>query len=217
MTGRLATEGIGTFILVLTIGLVDSGGPASAPVAVGSFLAALVYMGRHVSGAHYNPAVTLAVVLRGRISGGEAGAYVAAQLAGAILAAIAAAWIGGQPLRIAPGAGSSIVQVLLVEILFTFALCLVILNVALARPTEGSAFSGLAIGGVVLAGMDAGGEISGGAFNPAVGLGPAIVGFVGGAGLNPGVIAYYGLAPALGSVLAVGVFGMQEAGEDGGE
>ncbi len=215
MRGKLATEGIGTFFLVLVIGL--AGSAPWGPVAIASGLAALVYMGREVSGAHYNPAVTLAVLLRRRISAAAAGAYAVVQLLGGVLGIGAAAVIAGETVRIAPQPGASVAAVLLVEFLFTFVLCLVILNVALSRRTAGNGYYGLAIGAVILAGAAAGGEISGGAFNPAVGLGPVVVGLVGGgSGFDPAVFGYYVLAPVAGSVLAVGVFGVQEGGEGEG-
>ena len=174
MTGKLLTEGVGTFFLVLTIGLTVLGGLPWAPVAIGSALMVMVYMGGHISGAHYNPAVTLAVLLRGKILGREAGAYMLAQLIGALLAAIAVALLREESLVVAPGAGASALQVLLVEVLFTTALALVVLNVATSPRTEGNSYYGVAIGFTVLIGAASGGDISGGAFNPAVGLGARV-------------------------------------------
>ena len=91
MTEKLITETVGTFFLVLTIGLTVLGGYSSAPVVIGSVLMVMVYMGGHISGAHYNPAVTLAVFLRRKIPGGEAAAYMIVQFLGAVLAAIVVA------------------------------------------------------------------------------------------------------------------------------
>src|SRR5688500_10258188 len=115
MTRKLLTECIGTFFLVLTIGMTVTAGLPAAPVAVGGVLAALVYMGGHVSGAHYNPAVTRAVLLRGRIRAGEAAAYAAAQLGGAVLAAGAVSAVTGLPFVAQPAISASPLAVLLVE------------------------------------------------------------------------------------------------------
>ena len=162
MTAKLITEAVGTFFLVLTIGLTVLGGVPWAAVAIGSVLMVMVYMGGHISGAHYNPAVTLAVLLRGKIPGGEAAAYMIVQLLGAVLAAIAVAVLREEALVVSPGAGASPLQVLLVEIPFAFAVALVVLNVATSPLTEGNSYYGLAIGFTVLAGIAAGGDISGG-------------------------------------------------------
>ena len=144
MTAKLITEAVGTFFLVLTIGLTVLGGVPWAAVAIGSVLMVMVYMGGHISGAHYNPAVTLAVLLRGKIPGGEAAAYMIVQLLGAVLAAIAVAVLREEALVVSPGAGASPLQVLLVEIPFAFAVALVVLNVATSPLTEGNSYYGLA-------------------------------------------------------------------------
>ena len=208
MTRKLVTEAIGTFFLVLTIGLTVTAGEPLAPLAIGTALMVMVYMGGAVSGAHYNPAVTTAMLLRRKVTAAEAGGYVAAQLAGAVLAALAVYALTGNTFAPAPAPTASMGQVLLVEVLFTFALVLVVLNVATARETEGNSYFGLAIGFTVLAGAFAGGPISGGAFNPAVGLGPALIhGAIGGQPV--GHVLYYVVGPLLGALLAVPVFVMQ--------
>ena len=208
MTRKLVTEAIGTFFLVLTIGLTVTAGEALAPVAIGSVLMVMVYMGGAVSGAHYNPAVTFAMLLRGKVTAAEAVGYVAAQLAGAVLAALAVYGLAGTTFMPAPAASAGMVQVLVVEALFTFALALVVLNVATARETEGNSYFGLAIGFTVLAGAFAGGPISGGAFNPAVGIGPALVAALVG-GQPVGQVIYYIVGPLVGAALAAPVFAMQ--------
>ena len=213
MTAKLLTEGVGTFFLVLTIGLTLVGGAPFAPLAIGSALMVMVYMGGHISGAHYNPAVTLAVLLRGKVRGAEAGAYMASQLVGAVVASLAVVALKGESLVIAPGVGASTVQVLLSEILFTFALALVVLNVATSPRTEGNSYYGLAIGFTVMVGATAVGDISGGAFNPAVGLGPAIAGLATGVGLNGQAFLYYLVGPFIGGALAAAAFRMQHEGQ----
>ena len=208
MTRKLVTEAIGTFFLVLTIGLTVTAEQPLAPVAIGSVLMVMVYMGGAISGAHYNPAVTLALLIRGKVAAAEAVAYMAAQVAGAALAALAVYWLAGQTFMPAPAPTASAAQIFAVEALFTFALALVVLNVATARETEGNSYFGLAIGFTVLAGAFAGGPISGGAFNPAVGLGPALVAALVG-GQPVGQVIYYILGPLVGAALAAAVFALQ--------
>jgi aquaporin Z len=212
MTRKLLTEVIGTFFLVLTIGLTVTAGLAMAPLAIGTALMVMVYMGGAVSGAHYNPAVTTAVWLRGKIAPGEAVAYMAAQVAGSALAALAVYWIVGKTFMPAPAPGAPALAALAVEALFTFALALVVLNVATARATEGNSYFGLAIGLTVMAGAFAGGSISGGAFNPAVGLGPAIVTAIFGGG-PIGQVWYYIAGPLFGAIVAGAVFRIQHPEE----
>jgi aquaporin Z len=167
MVRKLVVEAIGTFFLTLTVGLVILGGTAS-PLPVGAVLIAMVYMGGHISGAHYNPAVTLGVFLRGKATAAELGGYFLAQFVAAGLASLAAR-------QLAPGAEGLAFAVtplpaLLAEFLFTFALVFVVLNVATARGTEGNSYFGAAIGLTVLAAAYVIGSVSGAALNPAVAL-----------------------------------------------
>lgn len=174
---KYAVEFIGTFFLVTTIGLVvmsPGGAGALAPVAIGSVLMVMVFAGGHISGAHYNPAVTLAVFLRGKCPKSDVAPYMIAQvLAAAVAAGVVLLLKGGQaPAPMDPNIGKA----LLAEFLFTFALAFVVLNVATARGTANNSFYGLAIGFTVAAGAYAVGPISGGAFNPAVAVGITIMG-----------------------------------------
>ena len=173
---KLVYEFIGTFFLVLTVGMCvlnpHSAG-VLAPLAIGSVLATLVYAGGHISGGHYNPAVSLAAYIRGKLKLQELGTYWIAQLIAAIVAAFVVIYFKGKssdtPMILdAP-------KVLLAEFLFTFALCYVVLNVATAKSTSGNSYFGFAIGFIVLAGAYAVGTISGAAFNPAVALGASIL------------------------------------------
>ncbi len=174
---KFLSEFIGTFFLVLTIGLTVIPGNAGviAPLAIGSVLMVMVYAGGHISGAHYNPAVTLAVLMRGRCAISEVPIYLGAQFAGAAAAAFTAMFMVGSGTAIetidAPKA-------LIAEFLFTFALAYVVLNVATAKGTSGNSFYGLAIGFIVLAGAFSVGSISGGAFNPAVAIGAPLMGLM---------------------------------------
>lgn len=119
------TEFIGVFFLILTVGLVVVGESEFAPLAIGSVLMVMVYMGGHISGGHYNPAVTLAVTLRGKLAWSETILYWLSQIIGALVASFAVFTITGSTFAPAPGAGVSVSSALLVEFLFTFALCLV--------------------------------------------------------------------------------------------
>src|SRR4051812_21167171 len=140
------TEFLGTFFLVFTIGLSVLSGSPMAPLAIGSSLMVMVYMGGHVSGAHYNPAVSLAIWIRGKLPPIDLIIYMIAQSCGAIVAASVVLAITHKTLVIAPGPGVRLLPAVLVEILYTFALALVVLNVATARKTEGNSYYGLAIG-----------------------------------------------------------------------
>ena len=176
---KYVTEFIGTFFLVLTIGctVIGAGAGAMAPLAIGSALMVMIFAGGHISGGHYNPAVTLAVFLRGRCPASDVGPYMAAQVAGAVLAALAVKCLNaGAPV---PALVPAALPAVAAEFLFTFALCYVVLNVATAKGTAGNSFYGLAIGMTVLSGAFAVGHISGGVFNPAVAAGITIMGLSG--------------------------------------
>ena len=178
---KYLTELIGTFFLVFTIGMtvIDPGAGPLAPIAIGSVLMVMIYAGGHISGGHYNPAVTLGVFLRGRCPKGDVFPYWISQIIGAALAALAvkalkdpdviAKIIEAGPRKIEVG------PALLAEFLFTFALVYVVLNVATSKDTAGNSNYGLAIGFTVLVGAFAVGDISGGAFNPAVAIGACLM------------------------------------------
>lgn len=173
---KLIVEAIGTFFLVFTIGqvVIAPGAEAFAPIAIGFALAVMVYAGGHVSGAHYNPAVTLGIFLRGKATAADLVAYPIAQLIGAVLASLAVGYLkGGMP---EPGPAPAVLPALVAEFLGTFALVFVVLNTATTKATEGNSYFGLAIGATVMAMAYAVGGISGGAFNPAVALGITILG-----------------------------------------
>lgn len=206
---KYLTEFLGTMFLVLTIGLTVLGGTPMAPLAIGASLMIMVYMGGHVSGGHYNPAVSLAVMLRGKLPASELAPYMVAQVLGAVVASLAVYHITGQTFAPMPSPTASIVGALLVEILYTFALALVVLNAATSDKTSGNSFYGLAIGFTVVVAAFAGGGISGGAFNPAVGLGPTIVHALMGGGSFSSVWLYL-VGPFVGGALAAFVFKVQD-------
>ena len=192
-------ELIGTFFLVFVIALTGN------PIAIGSILMVMVYMGGHISGAHYNPAVTLGVLIRKKIETKDAISYMAFQVIGAFLAALLYYLIYGKTFAPAPDPGFHIIKSVLIEGTFTFALVMVVLNVATHKKTEGNSYYGLAIGFTILAAAFAGGPISGGAFNPAVGLGPILMDtFTGGDSI--GNLWVYLVGPFGGGIVAGIIF-----------
>src|SRR6476620_2932290 len=173
---KLITEFIGTFFLVLVIGMVVTGGKGDfSPIAIGSVLMCMIFAGAHVSGAHYNPAVTLAVLLRGRISLKDGAAYMIVQVIGAIAAASIVKFLMPDKMSEAANAMTSTTSGLIAEVLGTFALAYVVLNVDTAKGTTGNMFYGLSIGFTVLSMAYAFGALSGGAFNPAVAVGISLM------------------------------------------
>ena len=173
---NLLVECIGTFFLVLVIGLtvITPGAGDMAPLAIGTILMVMVYAGGPISGGHYNPAVTLAVWLRGKCKTKDVSSYMGAQVLGAVLAALLVGVCkrGSYVSSLTP----QVLPALLVEFLFTFALAFVVLNVATSKKSEGNSYFGLAIGFTLMAAVYAGGNISGGAFNPAVAIGITLMG-----------------------------------------
>lgn len=200
MIKKIAAEFIGTFFLVLSVGAaLNAGGGLGPSCGVAALLMSLIYAGKHASGAHYNPAVTLAVIVRGACSSRDAAPYIGAQLSAAIAAAKTA-----QMLLPSTGAVQAVVvgdAALAAEALFTFALVFVILNVATVKTTEGNSFYGAAIAGVVLAGAILVGPLSGAYFNPAVTLAGALMG-----GLPWSEIGFYIGVQLLAAVSAAWVF-----------
>src|SRR4249920_2428105 len=165
---RYITEFVGTFGLVLTIGCVVLGESSLAPLAIGGVLAALVFAGGHISGAHYNPAVTLAVFLRGRVRGMDVLPYFGAQIVGGLLGAVVARVIvNPASVKALSFSGIGIAAPLVAEFVFTFLLAYVVLNVATSQDHPDNSFYGLAIGFILFAGVSAVGGLSGAAFNPA--------------------------------------------------
>lgn len=172
---KYLAELIGTFFLVLTV--VTAAGQAAALAALGiaAVLVAMVYATGHISGAHLNPAISIAALVRGRLRVRHLVGYLAAQVVGAVAAALVGGWLVEVP-GAAAFSGDALWKAFVVELLFTFALGFVVLNVATSRDHLDNGFYGLAIGMTVLAGAVAVGPISGAAFNPAVALGAAVVG-----------------------------------------
>jgi len=177
---KYAVEAIGTFFLVFTVGAAVGSGSPFAPLGIGAILMVMVSAGGHLSGGHYNPAVTMAVLVRRRIHLRDAVGYWVVQFGAGLLAAVVVRTVV-DPTRMATATamtltGRTLLAAFVVELLFTFALCYVVLNVATSKDHPDNSFYGLAIGFTVVAGAFAVGAISGGAFNPAVSLGAAVMG-----------------------------------------
>jgi len=174
---RYVAEFIGTFFLVLTVCCAVLSQASLAPLGIGAVLAVMIFAGGHISGGHFNPAVTLAVFLRGKMPVKDVGPYMAAQVVAGLAAAGVARLVlpDAKPVAFSV-TGRDMVSAVIVELLFTFALAYVVLNVATSKDHPNNSFYGLAIGFTVLAGAVAVGSISGAAFNPAVGLGVAVAG-----------------------------------------
>jgi aquaporin Z len=198
---KYVTELIGTFFLVLTVGCTVVSGASGIipPLAIGSALMVMIFAGGHISGGHYNPAVTLGVWMRGRVAAKDVAPYMVFQIIGAAIAAAAvkSLSVGSVPSALAPAIGPA----LLAEFLFTFALVFVVLNVATSKDTAGNSYFGISIGFTVLVGALAVGKISGGAFNPAVAFGITLMGLVSWAS-----IWIYLVADLLGGLVAATAF-----------
>jgi aquaporin Z len=181
---KYLVEFIGTFFLVFTIGMtvIAPGAGNLAPLAIGCALMVMVYAGGHVSGAHFNPAVTIAVWLRGKCPASDIVPYMGSQVLGAVVGAFAVKALKTGLVTKAAALGGAmspeVLPALLAEFLFTFALVWVVLNVATAKGTSGNSFYGAAIGLTVTTGAFAVGGISGGVFNPAVGVAVCILGLI---------------------------------------
>jgi aquaporin Z len=210
---KYIVEFIGTFFLVLSVVLTvnNSNIALLAPLAVAATYAAMMYAGGHISGAHYNPAVTLAMFMRRRIDRVDAVYYVLAQLLAALAAAALGAFLhqneGGPAIGLhTNGApfGS-----LLAEVLGTFALVYTMLQVATTRANAGQAHHGLAVGLVVLGGTYAFGELSGAVFNPALAVGASAAGM-----FSWGDFWVYFLGDLAGGAAAASVFRVVYGWED---
>lgn len=194
---KYIVEFLGTFFLVLTIGL------SGNPLTISAVLVGLIYMGGHISKAHYNPAVTIAFYLNAKIDKKDVWPYWVAQFAGALLAGAIAYLVTGKatPVKIVE---QKLWEAILLELLFTFAMVMVILHVAISPKTEGNQYYGFAIGCIVFAGINAAGPISGAAFNPAVSIGNNL--FTSDFGLLS--IAVHTLCSISGAVVAAATFKM---------
>ncbi len=198
---KYIVEFLGTFFLVFIFGMsvIEPGLGAYAPLAIGSLLIVMIYAGEKRSGAHYNPAVTISLWLRGRFNKSIVPYYIGSQIIAGLIAAFIVGFLKDQsPVTTI---NSSLLPIFLAELVFTFALCFVVLYVATSRKTEGNSYYGVAIGLTVIIGAYVVGSVSWGAFNPAVALGITVM------GLSAAVkIWVYFVANLTGGIIAALIF-----------
>mmetsp|Transcript_111723 Transcript_111723/g.360612 ORF Transcript_111723/g.360612 Transcript_111723/m.360612 type:complete len:246 (-) Transcript_111723:147-884(-) len=214
VVAELFSEFLGTFILVLTVGLNVLGKSHAGAYSIAASLTCMIYALGDVSGAHFNPAVTIALLISGRCGDGlspaKAGSFVGAQLAGGGVAALMATLIHrGETFPLGPGETFGWVEVAIAEAVFTFVLCYVVLCVAVSATTKAPVMFGLAIGACVTAGSNAIGAISGGSLNPAVSFGIVAADMIKGGVIVP--FLAYSLFECIGAVAAAGVFKVTHA------
>lgn len=174
---KYIVEFVGTFLFLLVIGLcvIEPGGAgAMAPLAIGTILMVMVYAGGHISGGHYNPAVTLGLWMRGKCDAKDVPFYMVAQVVGAVLGSLLALKLKGAGMILA--ATPNVLNALIAELVFTFALVYVVLNTATTKSTAGNSYYGLAIGFTLMTAAYSIGGISGCAINPAVAVGLTVMG-----------------------------------------
>lgn len=201
---KYLSEFIGTFFLVLTVVLTanNPGVGNFAPLATGAMLTVMVFAGSHLSGAYYNPALTLSMLLRGEIDRHDATYYALTQLVAGFFAALIGVYLlGCQGITDINARSNQAACAVVGELLGTFALAYVALNVATTRTNEGNSFYGLAIGFAMMSAMYGFGGLSGGAFNPAIALGMAVASMV-----SWGDLWIYLLGPLLGAAAAASAF-----------
>jgi len=213
LVAALASEFLGTFMLVVTVGLNVMGRTPDGAFSIAASLMSMIYALGDVSGAHFNPAVTVAILASGRapdLTPAKAGQYIGAQVLGAMAAAILYSGIyNGASFKLGPGSGFGYGEVIIAEFVFTFLLCYVVLCVAVSTTTKAEQMFGLAIGSCITCGVNAIGAISGGALNPAVAVGIATGHRFGDGSL--GAAAIFGLTELVAAGAAAGVFGFTHA------
>lgn len=216
---KYLTEFVGTFFFLFVIATAALFASVFTPLAIGIGLMAVVYMGGHVSGAHYNPAVSLALAMQKKVSWKDCGIYMLCQIVAGFAAFALAYWIIGKTPGINPGNSPSTdlpftnAQALVCEIVFTAMLACVVLNVAATKATSGNSFYGLAIGATIVAAAYAGGGISGGAFNPAVGISATAAKAIFESGEWTHLWLYI-VGPLLGGALGSTIWGLMHATTD---
>jgi len=200
-------EAIGTLFLILVIALTGN------PVAIAAALAAMIYIGAHVSGGHYNPAVSIAVSIIGKQTWSKTIGYVFAQLSGALLGVLIAHILSGKILVVSPAPETLLYQGILAEGMFTFALVSAVLHTAISPKSSGNPYFGMTIGLALLFGALSIGTLSGGALNPAVGIAPLIYGLVISKSLALESMIIYSVGPLMGGVLAAQFYQLTHAHE----
>jgi aquaporin Z len=205
----LTSEFIGTYILVLTVGLNVLAKSPAAAFSIAASLMCMIYALGDVSGGVFNPAVAVAVQIHNpeALGGwGKVGMYIGAEVAGGIAAAFTYMFIhNGEAFPLAPGAGYSMVQALVAEFVFTLVLCLVVLCAAVNAKTKSDKFFALAIGSCVTVGGFAIGAVSGGSLNPAVSFGIATSALVKHGANSMLNACFYSILEFVGAVGAAGI------------
>lgn len=187
-TGKMkifAAEAIGTFFLVfmgcgaIVVNDVYAGvvGHIGISLAFGIVVMTLIYSLGNISGAHFNPAVTIGFFAAGRLKSRLLLTYISSQLTGAVLgAALLRVLFSGHPDLGATSPSVSIYQALIIEIVLTFLLMFVILNVSTGHMEKGI-MAGVAIGGTIALAALVAGPLTGASMNPARSIGPALISF----------------------------------------
>jgi aquaporin Z len=206
---KYLTEFVGTCFLVAVVGLAGLHAATLTPLLTGLTLAVLVYMGWHVSGANYNPAVSLALVVRGKLSFLDFLPYLVAQVGGAFTGASIVVGLTGHTFGPVLPTGATPVQAMLAEGLFAGLLCLVVLNVTTVAKTEGNGYYGQAIGLSMAVGCFCIGPISGGCLNPAIAVGSTLMRVLRGDLIGVEMVGIYIVGPLAGGLLASAIFTLQ--------
>jgi aquaporin Z len=226
LTATLVAEFVGTFLLIFTVGCnVLSANAVWAGVSIASVLMVSIYALGGISGANFNPAVTLSLALATtmgkeeiKMDWGKAASYMGVQVLAGVLAAFSYGALFMDSFNLGPAKGFSYIEAGLCEMLYTFMLCFVVLNVATAKNLSGNQYYGLAIGFVIVAGAYGAGAVSGGCFNPAVAIGIDLASFMKGFGAClvyvPCELVGAALAAALFRVVRPGDFGAETTGAE---
>lgn len=210
---RCLSEFLGTYLLVFTVGCnVLSGSPVWAATSIACVLMVSIYALGNVSGANFNPAVSVALGLSQKMPWRDVGVYCLAQLFAGICGGMSYGILFSKVFNLQPGVHFGWFQAMLAEVLYTFMLCFVVLNVTTTTKNAANQFYGLAIGFVIVAGGYSAGNISGGAFNPAVAFGID----VSSAGIGFGWAIEYTIYEMFGAVLAAVLFRVVRPDEFGG-
>lgn len=197
---KLLMEFLGTFFFLLTVAI------GAHPLAIGAMLMAWLYIGAYISGAHYNPAVTLAVATRDHSHWELAPQYMIAQILGGFAAFAFGSFLHGQIVIPAPSEDVHLVTAALVEILLAFVFTLLVLVTRTADKYKNSNIFGFAIGFTIPAIASIGAPISGGLFNPAIAIGSFAFGALRGVSINWMHLLMYVGGALIGGFLAAHVY-----------
>jgi aquaporin Z len=218
MAKKCLSEFLGTYVLVATVGFNVLGGGNA--LSIGASLMVMIYALAGVSGANFNPAVTTTLALTGILETKWIAPYMASQIAGGLAASFTYYSVVGTAIPLGPGKGYGWAAVGVAEIIYTFVLCFVVLNVACLKPTApdsdeklflsgggpSSQMYGLAIGFCIVVGGNAIGAVSGGSLNPAVSIALDTTGAIDKTGVYFMNSLVYTCFELIGASLAAGAF-----------